>query len=225
MTSSTSPADHLITASPKSPRTALFLCVLLGAIGAHRFYVGKFTSGLLNLCTGGFLGLWVLIDLIVIIRSQFKDKQGHPLLFKKKPSFLSSAALLLGAITSWLVLTLSLVLFWGHYLTAALVNVVSNQLEALKKRDYATAYSYTSTEYQNIFTLDTFELWVLQYPVLLDHPQMNFSKQGFNSSAMDSGFLEGTFKASNGETLFIRYQLIKQQGQWKISNIIPNPKN
>ena len=67
------PAD----ASPKSCLAALLLCWLLGVFGAHRFYVGKIGTGIVQLVTLGCLGIWTLIDLILIIVGSFKDKQGR----------------------------------------------------------------------------------------------------------------------------------------------------
>lgn len=56
--------------------TAL-LCFFLGVLGVHRFYVGKIVSGILMLLTLGGLGIWALVDLIIIICGQFKDKDGY----------------------------------------------------------------------------------------------------------------------------------------------------
>lgn len=64
---------------PKSWLTALLLCFFLGGLGVHRFYVGKVGTGFLQLITLGGLGVWVLIDLILIIVGSFTDKQGQPL--------------------------------------------------------------------------------------------------------------------------------------------------
>ncbi|MCE5342908.1 MAG: TM2 domain-containing protein [Eubacteriales bacterium] len=60
--------------------TALLLCVFGGALGLHRFYVGKIGTGLLYLFTGGGYGLGWLIDLIAIATGGFRDKQGLPLM-------------------------------------------------------------------------------------------------------------------------------------------------
>lgn len=63
--------------SQKSKITALLLCLFLGGLGVHRFYVGKIGTGLIWLCTlGGGLGVGTIVDLIMIICGSFKDKDG-----------------------------------------------------------------------------------------------------------------------------------------------------
>ncbi len=57
----------------------ILLCFFLGAFGAHRFYVGKIGTGILQLLTLGGLGIWVLIDFIVIVTGSFKDKEEFPI--------------------------------------------------------------------------------------------------------------------------------------------------
>ena len=52
------------------------LCFLFGVFGAHRFYVGKIGTGILQLVTIGGLGIWAMIDLIIIIVGAFTDKEG-----------------------------------------------------------------------------------------------------------------------------------------------------
>ena len=59
--------------SDKSRAVALALCIPLGVFGAHRFYVGKIGTGLLQLCTLGGFGLWYLYDLITIASGEFRD--------------------------------------------------------------------------------------------------------------------------------------------------------
>ena len=64
----------------KSWVVTLVLCLFLGMLGAHRFYTGKIGTGIVQLLTiGGFFGIWVLIDLIMILIGKFTDKDGHAL--------------------------------------------------------------------------------------------------------------------------------------------------
>jgi len=58
---------------------ALLLCIFVGALGAHRFYVGKIGTGILYLLTGGLLGIGWLVDLILILVGKFKDRDGKVL--------------------------------------------------------------------------------------------------------------------------------------------------
>lgn len=55
----------------------LLLCFFLGVFGVHRFYVGKIGTGILMILTLGGLGIWSLIDFIMIAVGSFKDKQGY----------------------------------------------------------------------------------------------------------------------------------------------------
>lgn len=65
--------------SRKSKTTALLLCIFLGGIGAHRFYVGKGGTGILYLFTAGFFGIGWIIDIIRIATGSFRDEFDLPL--------------------------------------------------------------------------------------------------------------------------------------------------
>ncbi|MAE46316.1 MAG: hypothetical protein CMJ86_05420 [Planctomycetes bacterium] len=63
--------------SGKSRLVALLLCFLVGYLGVHRFYVGKIGTGVLMIFTIGGLGIWYLIDLIMIALGSFRDADGR----------------------------------------------------------------------------------------------------------------------------------------------------
>jgi len=63
--------------SEKRVLPAALLCFFLGIFGAHRFYVGKIGTGFLQLCTIGGLGIWWLIDMILILTGSFRDSDGR----------------------------------------------------------------------------------------------------------------------------------------------------
>ena len=65
--------------SQKNFVATLILAILLGGLGVHRFYVGKIGTGIVMLLTFGGLGIWTLIDIIMIAVGNFKDSSGLPI--------------------------------------------------------------------------------------------------------------------------------------------------
>jgi TM2 domain-containing membrane protein YozV len=65
--------------SEKSFSTTHILCVLLGVLGAHRFYVGKIGTGVLMLLTLGGIGMWIAFDAIQILKREVygQRRQAH----------------------------------------------------------------------------------------------------------------------------------------------------
>lgn len=65
--------------SRKSKVAALLLCIFLGFLGAHRFYVGKTGMGILYFLTVGLFGVGWIVDIILIATGSFRDKFDLPL--------------------------------------------------------------------------------------------------------------------------------------------------
>ena len=55
---------------------AVLLCLFFGSMGIHRFYAGRIGSGVAMLLTLGGLGVWTLVDFIMLVCGSFKDRDG-----------------------------------------------------------------------------------------------------------------------------------------------------
>ncbi len=64
------------SASRCSRLVATFLVVMLGFVGAHRFYAGRTGSAIAMIFTLGGLGIWWLIDMIIVTTGQLIDSEG-----------------------------------------------------------------------------------------------------------------------------------------------------
>jgi TM2 domain-containing membrane protein YozV len=81
-------ADRQYTdGGPVDYSVAWILLTFLGVFGVHRFYLGKWMSGLLYLLTGGLIGLGVLYDYLTL------NDQVHAINCSHQPYFSKASAL------------------------------------------------------------------------------------------------------------------------------------
>lgn len=54
-----------------------FISFMWGTFGVDRMYLGKWGTGILKLVTAGGFGIWVIVDLILIMSGTMRDKQNR----------------------------------------------------------------------------------------------------------------------------------------------------
>jgi len=65
--------------SPKSLLVATLLSFFLGGLGVDRFYLGNIGMGVAKLLVGWLtLGIWPLVDFIIVVAGAAHDGQGLP---------------------------------------------------------------------------------------------------------------------------------------------------
>lgn len=115
-----SPAHQPYPEAPVNPEdqkdfvVAFLLSWLLGGLGADRFYLGYTGLGIFKLLTLGGLGIWALIDTVLLAFGKLKDRAGPPLRGYKQNK-------------TWVrILAVIHVIFVGLILLVLVVTVVSS---------------------------------------------------------------------------------------------------
>ena len=97
-----------------------FLSFMWGFVGVDRMYLGKWGTGLLKLVTLGGFGIWVLIDLTMIMAGTMRDKQGREMLQFAEYKAFAYKTVLIFALAVGLV-----VLINGLFLLAAISQFIT----------------------------------------------------------------------------------------------------
>ncbi|SRR5216683_53482 len=96
------------------------------------------------------------------------------------------------------------------------------QLEAFRRGDFDTAYTFASAEIKDQFDREAFELMVKGgYPEIA----RSASASIVGSVLAPNGLVYLTLKirGSNGKSIEALYELVLQNGQWKINGVTAKP--
>ena len=76
---------------PKSKAVVLPLCIFLGVLGVHRYYVGKIGTGVIWTLTAGFFGIGWIVDIFTVALGGFYDVNGYVVRFHPTEAELAAA--------------------------------------------------------------------------------------------------------------------------------------
>ena len=98
-----------------------FISFMWGTFGVDRMYLGKWGTGILKLITFGGFGIWVLVDLVLIMAGTMRDKQGREMLQFAEYKAFAFKLVLIFAISLGVV-----VLINGLFLIAAVTQFITD---------------------------------------------------------------------------------------------------
>ena len=99
---------------------------------------------------------------------------------------------------------------------------VMKQLEAFRRDDFDTAYSFASSEIRQLFDRPAFEHMVKNgYPEIA---RSTFAGVAASTVAPNGHvYLSVKIHGSNGNSIEALYQLVLENGQWKINGVTAKP--
>ena len=69
--------EHFNVSEKRILPTFILFLVLSWPLGAHRFFLKRYASAILFIITIGGLGIWWIIDFILIVTGSMKDDRGQ----------------------------------------------------------------------------------------------------------------------------------------------------
>ena len=104
----------------------------------------------------------------------------------------------------------------------AMTRTVLDQLAAFRRDDWATAYTYASSTIQARFGLEAFRQMVTSgYAPIARSAKATVS----HVEVVDSGHgvVEVRVEGANGDTVDALYELVDEQGSWRINGVLTRP--
>src|SRR6266700_2466578 len=99
---------------------------------------------------------------------------------------------------------------------------VMKQLEAFRRGDFDTAYTFASTEIKELFDRSAFEQMVKNgYPEIA---RSTFASVAGSTVAPNGHvYLQIKIRGSNGNSIEALYEMVLENGQWKINGVSAKP--
>lgn len=95
--------------------------------------------------------------------------------------------------------------------------VVEKQLQSLRTGDYSKAYlTFTTKEFRKQTSLDSFKQFIKNFPVFSKNKTLTLNEIHFENQVVS---LKGVLTSLEDETYLVEYELIKEDGRWKILGI------
>ena len=99
---------------------------------------------------------------------------------------------------------------------------VLRQLDAFRRNDYDTAYTFASAEIHSVFTREAFERMVKTgYPEIADSTRAHVA----STRAEPNGrvYLVLKIRGANGQHVEAVYEMVHEAGAWKINGVVARP--
>lgn len=103
--------------------------------------------------------------------------------------------------------------FWGR--TDGAVKVIEAQLQAIEKREFASAYDQLATKTKATMTLEDFQERVEKNAVVMGRAKSQFWSRSIEN---DVATISGTIESLDTKQTKARYVLIKENDRWVIQS-------